>query len=143
MGRVILLHLKKWKTNNTMKKAPEQFRLKPPHKMGSTESYGNNGVFVVPIKGNSNMMAICICSDGEGWEHVSVHVDHKTSKTKRCPTWEEMCQIKDLFWDDTETVIQYHPPATEYVNNHKYCLHLWKPIGIEIPLPPSILVGIR
>ena len=26
---------------------------------------------------------------------------------------------------------------------HPYCLHMWKPIGVEIPTPPSILVGIR
>jgi len=126
-----------------MIKAPEKFRLKLPHKMGSDESYGNNGVFTIPINGNDNMIAVCIISDGEGWEHISVHVDHKTSKTKRCPTWDEMCQIKETFWGDDETVVQFHPPKSEYVNNHKYCLHLWKPTNHNIETPPSILTGIR
>jgi hypothetical protein len=59
----------------------------------------------------------------------------------RCPTWEEMCQINDMFWDKTDCVVQFHPPESEYVNNHPYCLHLWKPIGIALPMPDSILVG--
>lgn len=51
-----------------------------------------------------------------------------------------MCYIKSLFWDDEEVVIQYHPKKSEYVNLHPYCLHLWKPIGIEIPTPPKEMV---
>jgi len=63
------------------------------------------------------------------------------SRVDRCPTWEEMCLVKDLFWDDTDCVIQYHPSRSDYVNNHPYCLHLWRPIGIELPRPDSIFVG--
>lgn len=69
------------------------------------------------------------------WEHVSA------SRTDRMPTWEEMCRVKDIFWDDTDCVIQYHPPKSDYVNNHLFCLHLWRPIGIELPRPDSIFVG--
>lgn len=71
---------------------------------------------------------------GDGWEHVSV------SLVNRCPTWDEMCFVKDLFWSPEETVVQYHPRASEYVNNHPYCLHLWRPIGVGLPLPPPGLV---
>jgi len=78
-----------------------------------------------------------IFSFGGGWEHASV------SLRKRCPTWDEMCDIKDIFWGKDETVVQYHPPETEYVNNHPYCLHLWKKIGEEPELPPSIFVGFK
>lgn len=59
----------------------------------------------------------------------------------RCPTWEEMCWIKGQFWGPEDRVIQYHPPASEYINDHPYCLHLWRPIGAEIPAPPSWMVG--
>jgi len=31
----------------------------------------------------------------------------------------------------------------DYVNNHNYCLHIWKPINQEIPTPPSIMVGLK
>lgn len=55
-----------------------------------------------------------------GWEHVIV------STHRRCPNWQEMCFVKDLFWDAEECVIQFHPPRSEYVNNNPYELHLWK-----------------
>lgn len=80
---------------------------------------------------------MCIASDQEGWEHVSV------SLRARCPTWDEMCFIKDVFWDDEETVVQFHPPKSEYVNHHKFCLHLWKQIDMAVVTPPSIFVGPR
>ena len=73
------------------------------------------------------------------WEHVSV------SLPNRCPNWEEMCFVKDLFWEPEETVMQLHPPKSEWINQHPYCLHLWRPfpaIG-KIPLPPGIAVGIK
>lgn len=87
---------------------------------------------------------IVIASDGSDdvpWEHVSARArDHKG---ERVPTWEEMYWLKSLFWDDEECVVQYHPPKSDYVNNHPHVLHLWKPIGIEMPRPPSIAVGLK
>ena len=76
-----------------------------------------------------------LASNGEGWEHVSV------SLVYRCPTWQEMCHIKTIFWDDDETVVQYHPSKEDYVNFHPYCLHLWKPLNEVLPKPPTILIG--
>lgn len=89
-----------------------------------------------------------IASSGLGWEHVSITlVDcRKKSKrefVKRTPTWQEMCWIKELFWYDHEAVMQLHPPKSEWVNNHPWCLHLWRPTDREIPLPESIMVGIK
>ena len=75
-----------------------------------------------------------IFSFGMGWEHLSV------SKHRQLPTWDELCYMKRIFWDDDECCVQYFPAASEYVNNHPNCLHIWKPIGIEIPTPPKILV---
>lgn len=71
------------------------------------------------------------------WEHVSV------SLPDRCPAWEEMCWIKDLFFEPEECVIQFHPPASQYVNNHRYCLHLWRVLGADFPLPPPGTVGVK
>jgi hypothetical protein len=69
-------------------------------------------------------------AEGVGdWEHVSV------SRRSRCPEWHEMARVKQMFWDKTETVLQFHPPESEYVNLHPFCLHLWKPRW-EIVLPP-------
>lgn len=80
-------------------------------------------------------MATVICSNGEGWEHVSVSLRHKI------PSWEQMCTIKALFWDNDETVIQYHPAKKDYVNYHPRCLHLWRPLNAELPKPPTNMIG--
>ena len=72
-----------------------------------------------------------------GWEHLSVSLAHK------CPTWEQMCKMKEYFWNDDEVCFQLHPKKEDYVNNHEYCLHIWKPIDKEIPTPPRIMVGVK
>ena|SRR3990167_5868652 len=121
----------------------------------SDESYGNNGAFffprprhlkrgINPIDRGASIIRVIVSDEthwtdegltGPPWEHVSV------SLATRCPTWAEMAWIKSLFWSDDETVIQFHPPKSEYVNFHPFCLHLWRPLGVEIVLPPSLAVG--
>lgn len=71
---------------------------------------------------------------GFDWDHVSV------SRENRCPSWEEMCKAKDIFFNDHETVIQYHPAKSKYVNNHPFCLHLWRPQVDRIPIPLPMMV---
>lgn len=108
-----------------------------PHGYESSALDGYNGLFLFSYRGAPLKV---MCSDGLGWEHVSV------SHPKRCPTWDEMCFIKGLFWDDEEVVMQLHPAKHEYVNIHPFCLHLWKPCSpnpARIPEPPSIFVGPR
>ena len=80
-----------------------------------------------------------ICSDGAGWEHVSV----SPYKRRITPSWDDMCRIKDIFWHEDEAVIQIHPPKAEYVNNMPNCLHLWRCTYKDMVLPPSCLVGIK
>lgn len=129
-----------------MRKSPtrdiEQYRvLTGPLK--SHKSDGANGAFLIPCG-----IGVClnvICSDGKQWaecgldgppwEHVSVSLVH------RCPTWNEMDFVKGIFWKDDECVIQFHVPRSEHINCNPNCLHLWKPIGVEIPRPPGATVG--
>lgn len=94
-----------------------------------------NGAFKVFVGGRSFFV---IASNGGGWEHVSVTPGSKSRKT--CPTWEEMCAIKDIFFEAEDRVVQYHPPRSEYVNNHPYCLHLWRPTSEKMPFPPIVFV---
>ncbi len=115
---------------------------------------GNNGMFFIPIpeefKVISRRMArrsglkraalshyTVIASDGKDWEHVSV------SLPDRCLTWEEMCFIKGMFWGEEDAVMQIHPRKSEYVNNHPYTLHLWRPMVAPLPLPPTFMVGVK
>ena len=78
-----------------------------------------------------------IMSWGAGWEHCSV------SMPNRCPSWDQMCEIKKAFWKDDEICFQLHPAKKDYINNHPYCLHIWRPIEQPIPTPPSIMVGLK
>lgn len=96
--------------------------------LASSDSFGNNGAFQMECLGEKTIF--CIASDGLGFEHVSV----STGKHE-CPSWEIMCYVKDVFWDADDTVIQYHPAKSEYINAHKFCLHLWRPIDVALPLP--------
>jgi hypothetical protein len=116
-----------------MFKVPENCRILTGP-FGSLAEYGNNGAFKIVI---NNTSFFAIASDQRDWEHVSVSTKNRT------PTWHEMCFIKNLFWHRTATVMQLHPSAAEYINNHPHCLHLWRPINQQIPTPPSILVGIK
>lgn len=63
-----------------------------------------------------------------GWEHVSV-----SPYGGKMPTWDDMCEIKDIFWDDEEEVIQIHPKKSEYVNIMENCLHLWRHREMRLP----------
>ncbi len=100
--------------------------------LGWSEPGQNYGYFYVD---GLRVIAHDGAGPASGWEHVSV------SLPTRCPTWREMCRVKDLFWEPTETVVQFHPKKAEYVNRHPYTLHLWKQVGVEAVLPPKELIG--
>ena len=112
-------------------KVPEQFRVKTG-RLGTTDEAGNNGIFIINKK---NIKIQVIASDGMGWDHVSVTIANR----KRTPTWEEMCFIKNLFFSDDEWAMQFHPAKVDYVDNHKYCLHIWRPHN-AFPTPDKIMV---
>lgn len=87
-------------------KFPEQFRRSFP---GYESGEGNPfGAFQIPGRHACGRMLNIIACDGveTGWEHVSVSI----MGSDKCPSWTEMCCVKELFWDDEETVIQLHPP---------------------------------
>jgi hypothetical protein len=136
---------------NTRQVEPYRVRYGP---MGSTESFGCNGQFVLPVRTLKRADqpsrlelargAVALrdawrlnvqISDQLGWEHLSC------STPTRCPTWDEMAFVAGLFWDKEDTLIQYRPPLSDYINVHQFCLHWFRPIGIDIPIPPSILIG--
>ena len=80
-----------------------------------------------------------IWSFGGGWEHVSVCPYQK----RITPSWDDMCKVKDIFFREDECVVQFHPPKSEYVNNMPNCLHLWRSLDEVMPMPPSIMVGVK
>lgn len=139
---------------------PEAARNTTHPQLRTTNADGNNGAFSLESPEPGWRLAL-ICSDGTEapkmprWEHVSVHAyreqrvevvgllgrGSKPGLKQRTPTWKEMAYVKDLCWDGEDVVMQLHPKRSEYVNNHPHVLHLWRPVGFEIPTPPSIFVG--
>lgn len=116
-----------------------QFRVREGA-WASNNAMGFCGAFLIPL--HTGKQATVLSTDGQGiipvWEHVSVSLN-----VPRCPTWEEMCQIKRMFWDEDELVIQMHPAASDYVNQHPHCLHLWRPVSEPMPAPPPEFVGLK
>jgi len=98
----------------------EQYRQK--HPLGFPHKKGDDfGWFVIPSPVfpedlDGSLMVMVAPSDAE-WQHVSV------SSVDGTPTWDEMTFIKDLFWDEEDVVVQFHPKKSEYVNMAENCLH--------------------
>lgn len=86
-------------------------------RVGGDKSWGIYGKFILQGPCGDKLVIVASGADASdevsmGWEHVSV------STRRRVPNWTEMCFVKDLFWAPEECVVQFHPPKSEYVNNH-------------------------
>ncbi len=115
----------------------EEFRM-PDHPTHASRRGHLFGTFAIR-RGSSTVYVIAEQAHPiAAFEHVSAHVREANGKM-RVPSWAEMCWIKDLFWNDEETVVQYHVPRAEWVNTHPHVLHLWKPID-ALPRPPIFAV---
>lgn len=112
-----------------MMRCPREFDIYRRPLRGAFGDHAN-GYLTIPSRGLT-----IVFSDGAGWEHVSV------SKNHSCPTWDEMEWVKRSFWPADATVMQLHVAVSEHRNVHPYCLHLWRPLGVEIPRPPAYMVG--
>jgi len=122
-------------------KFPEQFRLKNSGGYYDSAEGDPFGFFLIPARAAGQGRPLkAMATDGfdTGWEHVSVTLNDTSA---RIPNWLEMCAVKDLFWDAEETVVQFHPPKSEYVNEHPGCLHLWRNKNEKQPRPPKELIG--
>lgn len=101
--------------------------------MGSDETAGWNGAFIVPLEGE---MWQVILSDGLGWRHLSI----TNAQKNMLPSWNVMCRVKEYFFGDDSWTVQYHPPKDDYIDVHPYVLHLWEPLNEELPKPFSFMV---
>jgi len=108
----------------------DPYRLADP----ASDDGANWGAFLMFLNNNRLHIISSGSFDNTDWEHVSVSLKNRT------PNWSEMCKVKSLFWGDDETVIQFHPKESHYVNVHPHCLHLWKHRKKEHELPPLIYV---
>lgn len=97
----------------------------------------NFGILLIPSIQDRKPVKVIFSRGFYGWDHVSI------SKQKHPPSWNEMCWLKGLFFEDDETVMELHPPKGEWISNHDNCLHLWRPVDHTIPMPPPELVGVK
>lgn len=77
-----------------------------------------------------------MAANGEGWDHVSV-----TLGIPRTPSWSEMELVKRLFFKPDEVAMQLHVTAEDHISHHPYCLHIWRPHELAIPLPPKWMIA--
>ncbi len=112
----------------------------------STDAYGFTGMYQLVHDGYALLILASDGSDapptpdGTIWEHVSVSIRGEPNRT---PSWRVMCAVKYWFWGNDAWIQQFHPPVDQYVNNHKGCLHLWRPANATFPTPPAWMVGIK
>lgn len=123
----------------------ERYRVRYKDELGDLR---NGKLQDVPLQ--SGALVTIVFSDGCKWDHVSVSISSYITapvrnkdifREYRCPTWDEMCEVKEMFFHPAECAIQYHPPLLQYRNAHPYCLHLWRPQKKNIPMPPPDFVG--
>ena len=100
------------------------------------ETDGFASIWYDPLTGKGYSI---IMSWGGGWEHLSVN----PLKNDKTPTWDFMCRMKEMFFNDDEACVEYHPRKQDYVNNMPHCLHIWRPTKEKLPCPPDIFVGIK
>lgn len=73
------------------------------------------------------MVSVAVYDDGRWWHHVSM------SRAKRMPTYDDMTRVKKLFLGGDAWAVQVFPKASEHVNIHPYCLHLFSTTDPVLP----------
>ena len=114
-------------------------------KFATTKEDGPNGAFIIPAR-NAKVKGQCLLimiNSSFGWEHVSIRMyNGQTSNAMAIfPTHFDISDVKNLFWDKDETVVQIFPDERLYKSRNDYIIHLWScklngPFN-EFPMPPA------
>lgn len=80
------------------------------------------------------ILSVGLERDGQLWAHVSI------VREDRFPTWLELEEIRRLFLGPEQVAFQIHAPASQHVNIHAMCLHLWAPLERN-PIPDMRRAG--
>ncbi len=75
-----------------------------------------------PIMGLQVLRSIATMEDGSQWIHVSV------ARRSKMPNWEDLSKVKKDFIGDDLEAYQVMAKASDHVNVHQFCLHLWAPL---------------
>lgn len=99
----------------------EKYRVKTPFAQDA---------YKVPV--GKRMFFVIVSTDNDRSGHAIEHVSVSHRNEKIMPSWDEMCAIKDMFFEKEEECVQIHPKHSEYVNMVSNCLHIWHPVNGEI-----------
>lgn len=113
----------------------DKYRIKHPFGWDGPTS----GTFKVFVDGRSFMVIASV--DDCGKDGLMEHISVTPKNQKRCPTWDEMAAIKDMFFLPEEECVQFHPKRSEYVNHHQFCLHIWRPVNGSLKQPQMATGG--
>ena len=90
-----------------------------------------HGVYCGQIYLSSFTGSVVFGYEEGGLEHVSVSPKRKSI----IPSWPDMCKVKDIFFEEEETVVQIHPAKSQYIHGvgigkdrRENALHLWRPV---------------
>ena len=87
-----------------------------------------SSVYFGRIKLNGFLGTVMFGYDENGlMEHVSI----SSYNGRKLPTWEQMAELKDIFFYPEEMAVQIHPAADRYIHgvgSLGNVLHLWRPM---------------
>lgn len=70
-------------------------------------------------KGMLVLADVAVKDDGKLWYHVSF------SRSKQIPDYDDRAYIKQVWFGDNRWAFELLPEASNHVNFHPNCLHLW------------------
>jgi hypothetical protein len=80
----------------------------------------HNGFFFMDILGRNFYIGASVSRDG--LQHISVSAP---GKERIVPTYEEICEIRNKFFEPSEQVIHFFHVDSKDINLNEKCLHLW------------------
>jgi hypothetical protein len=97
----------------------------PPKGWSIIQDWGDG--YALQCKNLRVIIDVRTLEDNMQWLHVSF------SRSSYLPSWDDTKFIKECFIGDNEAIMIF-PKQEDYVNIHKFCLHLWSPITFN-PIP--------
>lgn len=97
---------------------PHKIDLIPPGYRYEGEAFGTEA-YRNKTQGLLVLVSVSIMENGEKFLHVSV------SRRSRLPSWDDLKRVKAAFIGEEREAVHVLPKASDYINLHPYCLHLW------------------
>ena len=91
------------------------------------QRFGDGGAYQFR-NGLRVIVSTATMADGHEWMHISV------SRKDRLPSYDDLKFVKNTF-AEKRFAYQVFPPPDDNVNIHEFCLHLWLPLSIDLPIP--------